>query len=37
VIDGETTDIFVFFTLSPEREPLIQQVRMTTLERQAED
>jgi len=37
VIDGETTDIFVFFTLSPEREPLIQQVRMTTLEGQAED
>lgn len=28
VIDGEKADILVFFTLSPERDPLIQQVRM---------
>jgi CubicO group peptidase (beta-lactamase class C family) len=28
VIDGEKADILVFFTLSPEKDPLIQQVRM---------
>ena len=33
VFEGENTDILVFFTLSPEREPLIQQFRMTTLEK----
>jgi len=32
VIDGTNTDILVFFTLSPERVPLIQQFRMATLE-----
>jgi len=33
VLEGENTDILVFFTLSPERDPLIQQLRMTTLEK----
>ncbi len=33
VFEGENTDILVFFTLSPERNPLIQQLRMTTLEK----
>ena len=33
VLRGQQTDILVFFTLSPERDPLIQQFRMTTLER----
>lgn len=33
VLEGENTDILVFFTLSPERVPLIQQFRMTTLEK----
>ncbi len=33
VFEGENTDILVFFTLSPERDPLIQQLRMTTLEK----
>ena len=33
VLRGQQTDILVFFTLSPERDPLIQQFRMTTLEK----
>lgn len=33
VLQGTRTDILVFFTLSPERDPLIQQFRMTTLEK----
>jgi CubicO group peptidase (beta-lactamase class C family) len=33
VIDGSDTDILVFFTLSPERVPLIQQLTMATLEK----
>jgi CubicO group peptidase (beta-lactamase class C family) len=33
VLEGETTNIEVFFTLTPEREPLIQQVRMRLVER----
>jgi hypothetical protein len=33
VLEGERKNIEVFFTLSPEKEPLIQQVRMWSLER----
>jgi hypothetical protein len=33
VIDGSDTDILVFFTLSPERVPLIQKLTMATLEK----
>jgi hypothetical protein len=33
VIDGSDTDILVFFTLSPESVPLIQQLTMATLEK----
>jgi hypothetical protein len=33
VIDGSDTDILVFFTLSPEKVPLIQQFRMAALEK----
>jgi CubicO group peptidase (beta-lactamase class C family) len=33
VLEGENTDILVFFTLSPERVPLIQQFGMTTMEK----
>ncbi len=33
VIDGSNTDILVFFTLSPERVPLIQKLSMATLEK----
>jgi CubicO group peptidase (beta-lactamase class C family) len=32
VLEGERKSIEVFFTLSPEKEPLIQQVRMRSLE-----
>jgi CubicO group peptidase (beta-lactamase class C family) len=34
VLQGRQTDILVFFTLSPERDPLVQQFRMTILEKQ---
>jgi len=33
LIRGERTDLLVFFTLSPEPDPLIQQFRMTTVEK----
>lgn len=36
VIDGRDTDILVFFTLSPESDPLIQKVSMTSVMKQPE-
>ncbi len=33
MLEGEKKDIHVFFTLTPEKEPLIQQVRMRTVDR----
>ncbi len=33
VLEGEKKNIHVFFTLTPERDPLIQQVRMWTVDK----
>ena len=35
-LEGEKKNILVFFTLTPEKEPLIQQVRMRAVEKKAE-
>ncbi len=36
ILEGEKKNIEVFFTLTPEKEPLIQQVRMSTVEKNEE-